>query len=328
VGQKETCAKMDIPSGIILGQYCGNEMLESEFDKVYNVTQSIGGTKLCIDAFAGCPSSPLLYINDGRADIFSEVTADDQARINCEFVEVMCNGWPMVLVRTTKPISAGAVLWIYYGPQFHRVLIEKAFVRDKQKKTFRSIEQIDVDLEEDRPLEIEYIDGMRDGMDEDCGQNKLVGVDDALSLTALKIKYYRKVEEHRRENMFLKEALRKANLNYNTERKRVATLKLKCNELQRQLLSVDARKNKRKRPNEQIENHTCAAGKKRKRMYPTPLPPTAISTYSRPHHASRLSSSIEEAAGNRTNVVILSSDESGNDDDSVQIMERSSVDCL
>ena len=38
-GEKGTFVKIDIPSGVILGQYVGNEMLHQEYQTVYNGTK-------------------------------------------------------------------------------------------------------------------------------------------------------------------------------------------------------------------------------------------------------------------------------------------------
>lgn len=172
VGQKGTFAKVDIPRGVILGQYVGNEMLKEEFQKIYDGTKEelehltfMHGQRLTvneaemdiyIDGYAACRTSPLLFVNDGRVDIMQEATAEDRARMNTEYVGCLVNGWPMVLVRTTKEIRKGHPLWIDYGSNYGLVLDAQAFVYDQRKKTIRSVEHIltGIDLDEMRPIEL------------------------------------------------------------------------------------------------------------------------------------------------------------------------------
>lgn len=172
VGQQETFAKVRIDKGVILGQYVGNEMLKSEFQDIYNGTkQELHHMKYChgdklevngeesemyIDGIAACTTSPLLFINDGRADIMNVVRAEDQQRMNTEYVSCLVNGWPMILVRTTKVIEADDSLWINYGNKYALVNDAHDCVYDQQTKTLRSVKQIltGIDLEEQRPLDI------------------------------------------------------------------------------------------------------------------------------------------------------------------------------
>ena len=158
VGQQGTFAKVDIAEGVILGQYLGNEMLQEESQDVYNGTKEekdhltfANGAELMvngkilsivIDAFPAFSDSPLLYINDGRTNFKETATPIDEERINTEFVSVLCNGWPMVLVRSTKPIKAGQQLYIDYGATYNNVLDQIQTICDQQKKMKRETKRI------------------------------------------------------------------------------------------------------------------------------------------------------------------------------------------
>lgn len=173
-GQNETAAKVDIQKGVILGQYVGNEMLHKEYQRIYNGTREerehstyLHGAKLKlpdgevidvhIDGIAAGKSSPLLYINDGRVNIGEQETEADCERTNTEFVSVLCNGWPLVLVMTTKAIKAGESLWINYGLQYKLVMDEQELIYDQRMKMERAVDQIlnGIQLHGDRPIQNE-----------------------------------------------------------------------------------------------------------------------------------------------------------------------------
>lgn len=162
---------MDIDKGVILGQYAGDEMLEEEYKAVFNGTREdmqrsrylwsaplrVNGKNIdvCIDAYGACKSSVVLYINDGRKDIQKNATTKDKKkRMNTEYVSVLCNGWSIVFVRTTRKIKAGESLWIDYGPKYGELLDQHDAAR--KRKIIWWFNQIlsGIDLEEDRPLEI------------------------------------------------------------------------------------------------------------------------------------------------------------------------------
>ena len=192
-GQQETYATTDIDKGVILGQYCGNELSQEEYHTIYNGTTSekdhltylhgdtfrFGNTQdvdFYIDAFGGCKSSALLYINDGRKNILQAATANDNKRMNTEYVSVLCNGWPMILVRTTKKIKANSSLWIDYGNRYGLVLDGKALMYDEEQKRITSVKQIltGIDLKEDEPLQI--FDEGDDGNDGNLQMNPMYPV--------------------------------------------------------------------------------------------------------------------------------------------------------
>ena len=177
--QQECFAKMDIPSGTILGQYVGNEMLKNEYHAIFNGTkeemehltymhgdtvQLPDGRKIdvYVDGIAS-GKSPFLYINDGRSNLRKEETEEDAMRMNVQFMIPLANGWPIILLRTTKAIKSGDSLYINYGPRFGLVLDEQALVYDQRQKTIRSVDQIlkGIDLAEDKPLHI-FADDVRE----------------------------------------------------------------------------------------------------------------------------------------------------------------------
>eukprot|EP01083_Nonionella_stella_P078765 215741_1 len=188
-GAKECYAKVNIDKGVILGQYIGNEMLKEEFDQVYNgtreemhhMTYMFGDTviipdaermnaskkrklnngKHCIefevyiDGIAADTSVPLLYINDGRVNMDVEPTVQDKRRINVEFVSILCNGWPYVMIRSTKKLNKGSI-WVNYGCSYGFVMECKAIVEDAKQKQLRMVRQIlrGVDLGDPNRFEI------------------------------------------------------------------------------------------------------------------------------------------------------------------------------
>ena len=172
-GQRECFAKLDIPKGTILGQYVGTEMLQSEFHAIYNGTREEmhhlsymhgetllvpngGRIELYVDGIGAGDKSPFLYINDGRSNIRENETTEDAQRMNVEFVGVLCNGWPIIFIRSTKPIKAADSLWINYGSQFGLVLDEQFLEKQRRDRIQYSIDNIlaGIDLEEDKGLEI------------------------------------------------------------------------------------------------------------------------------------------------------------------------------
>ena len=177
LGQKETFTKMDIDCGVILGQYVGNEMLSKEYDDIYNGTKEEmkhltflhgenvklpNGKQITIniDGIGAGTTSPLLYINDGRKDMeMIPTTRDKQKRINCEYVSVLCNGYPLILVRTTKKIKKNESLWIDYGANYKAVIEIKSQIEDQKNKTKVAVNQILTnignELNEDIPIRLE-----------------------------------------------------------------------------------------------------------------------------------------------------------------------------
>eukprot|EP01084_Bolivina_argentea_P121991 216201_1 len=179
-GQLECYAKVDIDKGVILGQYIGNEYLEKDYHDIYNRTKEQMNhltymmseelkynneiLDIYIDAFAvyetnmndnKIDNSYLLRINDGRVNIKrGEQTEDDTERMNCCFLSVLCNGWPLILVQTIKKITKLSPLWMHYGVQYGLVLDEQSLMYDAKAKRVRSVEQIltGIDLKENEPF--------------------------------------------------------------------------------------------------------------------------------------------------------------------------------
>merc|ERR1712039_1019295 len=91
-------------------------------EKVEIVIDGYGAYKKQIDGIADTGNSYLMRINDGRKNLREEATKHDEKRINVRFVSVLCDGWPVVLLQTTKRIAKGSPLWMDYGPYYKIVL--------------------------------------------------------------------------------------------------------------------------------------------------------------------------------------------------------------
>ena len=180
--QKECYAKVDLDAGTVIGQYIGNEILENEWYELFNGTNTekehmiyrfgtpISGSQYMeIDAYSvykhqmdkDDDKSFLLRLNDGRVNIFDPATKNDKKRINCRFVSVLANGWPMVLVQTTKKVKAGKALWIDYGPNYKGVLDEIHTIDDQKNKMAAHSNLIlnNIDLKADEPFNLDLISG-------------------------------------------------------------------------------------------------------------------------------------------------------------------------
>ena len=194
-GDMETFAVCDINKGVILGQYIGDEMLKEEYEKMYNFTMeeavhsrylhgetlfvpndlAMGPPKrkkrkknmeskgevieIYIDAFKE-EQNALNVINDCRANIsLEELREDDRDRANCEFVSVLVNGWPSILVRTTKKIKMNESLLICYGANYHLVMETNASIKDAHNKfdvqVANILATIDHDLGDPNQFELE-----------------------------------------------------------------------------------------------------------------------------------------------------------------------------
>merc|ERR1712228_197588 len=109
----------------------------------------------------------LLRINDGRiwkknADgsliINKNKTDEEKERINTRFVSVLCNGYPMILVQTTKEIKKNESLWADYGCFYQGALEEMHTINDqKSKMKTRKCILNSIDLKEDVPIDIDLI---------------------------------------------------------------------------------------------------------------------------------------------------------------------------
>ena len=165
VGHKETFCKCRIPEGTILGQYHGAESTKWEWNQRFKGTK-ISKLKyrmqfLCftqgpfdndqclelfIDPFDGANGhvvGPLHRINDCRNDITKHLmTEKDKQRQNCEFVSILVNGYPTILVKTTKQIEAFQSLWIYYGDHYGLLFANKPDVLNKNHKDILNINKL------------------------------------------------------------------------------------------------------------------------------------------------------------------------------------------
>lgn len=153
-----------------MGQYSGDEMLRDEFYTIYNGTADevyhfnyIHGPTVQkgertetvwidpVDRLYGVGKkkrqSPLMLINDGRSDIMdqadslSQLSTVSRRRINCEYVELLVNGWPTILVRTTKKIKEGQSLFVWYGPGYSGVMENQELTMDALEKMKKGIQR-------------------------------------------------------------------------------------------------------------------------------------------------------------------------------------------
>ena len=154
-GQSSLQALIKIPKHTTIGQYIGNEWLETEFmDKYAN---DINYYKACCYAFdtqfliskneksnknkiitednkeqlRGVVIDPyfannrpfVTYVNDCRENILSpNTTANDISRFNVHCVSAEIHGWPMIFMISTKDIQRGQMLWTFYGDKYHSLL--------------------------------------------------------------------------------------------------------------------------------------------------------------------------------------------------------------
>jgi len=96
--------------------------------------------KLYIDPVLAQSDSPLLMINDCRANIYEEqLTEEDEQRKNCEMISVKVNGWP-TLIRATKKIAKGEPLYFFYGLQYAKVLEAVDQIKLRKNKNIRVVD--------------------------------------------------------------------------------------------------------------------------------------------------------------------------------------------
>ena len=153
-GNKEVYTKYAIPAGTILGQYIGTESTKTEFDQrfkgekirklkyrmqylcfVQGPWKMNKPLELFIDPFEKNQVNVLHRINDCRKDITkTKRTETDKNRQNCEFVSVLVNGYPTILIRTIKRIPSFQTLWIYYGHYYGLIFANKpnVMIKDHQ----------------------------------------------------------------------------------------------------------------------------------------------------------------------------------------------------
>ena len=135
---------------------------------IYRYGVPINGSQFVdIDAFSvyktqmntNNDNSFLLRINDGRINIFKPATNEDRVRINCRFVSVLANGWPLILVQTIKPIKAGQALWTDYGSSYHNVLNQIHTINDQTNKMISCSQHIlnNIDLRQEVPFNLDLI---------------------------------------------------------------------------------------------------------------------------------------------------------------------------
>lgn len=151
-GQMGTRAKKFIQKGTIIARYVGKEMLQEEFDQLFDVNslmfyqrnKYIFSTnfhdikinkkskrdreieekmkkyeQIIVEPDPNDRCLPS-YINDCRRNIHNiNKTEQDMERQNVDFVDAAVNGWPMVFVLSIKDIQAGEQLFGDYGIGYH-----------------------------------------------------------------------------------------------------------------------------------------------------------------------------------------------------------------
>ena len=177
-GQFGVFAVRDIGRNVVLGQYCGDEMMKNEYYDIYNGTMDEvehrrylhgatiydpkranrnngnSNTKVTmyidpIDKMYGDGmskrQSPLIFINDGRSDIYNEsgaLSVEETRRINCEYREVLVNGWPAILVRTIRRVTKDEQLLVNYGDSYGGVMENEELTEEAQEKMKRAMQMI------------------------------------------------------------------------------------------------------------------------------------------------------------------------------------------
>lgn len=97
--------------------------------------------KLYIDPVLAQSNSPLLMINDCRANIYEEqLTEEDERRQNCEMISVKVNGWPTTLIRSTRKIEKDEPLYLFYGLQYAKVLEAVDQIKLRKDKNERVVD--------------------------------------------------------------------------------------------------------------------------------------------------------------------------------------------
>ena len=178
---KECFAKCTIAKGVIVGQYIGYEVLDNEWKLLFrgtrteksHLTYSMSaplstGSSMIVDGYshyrdsmdAADDSSFLLRINDGRVDLTHPPTMPDRLRINTRFVSVLCDGFPVILVETTRKIKKDEALWIDYGERYHELFNNFDNIHRRKQKVNEKTKRIlmHVDLKEAKPTDLTLID--------------------------------------------------------------------------------------------------------------------------------------------------------------------------
>ena len=123
-GQKGLRATINIPCGTILGQYFGNELLREEFEMIFYGTYEeclrnkyafdMKRHEIIIDAYDFKETCLLTMVNDCRKNIFNKIEQSDKKYKNCEFIESIVDGWPMIFGIACQDINKGDQIMAYY----------------------------------------------------------------------------------------------------------------------------------------------------------------------------------------------------------------------
>ena len=144
-GQYAVRVKMNVPSNTVLGRFCGDEMFEFEYNKIYlhscqhfmrvryRMTSECpdnpwngekcpvhdGMGDIVSDELTTFPGNPMVIVNDPRKDISKpELTKEDKKYGNSYFRVIKINGWPSTVIVNSKPMVKGEEITIYYGEDY------------------------------------------------------------------------------------------------------------------------------------------------------------------------------------------------------------------
>ena len=178
--EKECFAKCSISKGVIVGQYIGYEVLDTEWGLLFRGTHSekahltyslsaslSADSAMIIDGYSNYrhsmdtaeDSSFLLRINDGRVDLAEPPTLSDRLRINTRFVSILCDGYPLILVETTRKIKKNEALWLDYGESYHELFNDFENISRRQRKMTETTKLIlkNVNLKETKHIDLSLI---------------------------------------------------------------------------------------------------------------------------------------------------------------------------
>ena len=152
VGQYAVFSQTNLPANVVLGMYVGMEFELEQWEDVFQNTNvsrlhqkylysySLDDhSSICIDPVqvGGLErDSKLLFINDCRRELDTNVSQQDCKVQNCEFVEAYVNHRLFVFVRTTKPINAQEELLLDYGDSYGKQMLHQ---EQCHKETIRNV---------------------------------------------------------------------------------------------------------------------------------------------------------------------------------------------
>ena len=150
-------AQCDIGKNVVLGQYLGVQVLETEYEDIYDSTTLQNEYDLfqynqSIDALQPTESIPCLEISidamrlqkQYRVDVPFLVMRDCESAIaqNVVFAKVFVNDWPAIFLLTTQQIKKGEELLSCYPPIFRSLSKQRYDTMRRTKKKRRQIKKI------------------------------------------------------------------------------------------------------------------------------------------------------------------------------------------